>query len=80
MWRLHWGLGVALSLLGCASGPHPAIPMAAKAFPCEEKALTLHEIYPRKVRVEGCGKEATYVEVCSGYGMDAKCGWARKSN
>jgi hypothetical protein len=52
--------------------------LASKQFGCETKALTLHEIFPRRVRVEGCGKEATYVEVCSGYGLDAKCGWAVK--
>ena len=83
MWRLHWGVWVALiasGMLGCASGPHPAIPIAAKAFPCQEKALTLHKIYPRMVRVEGCGKEATFVEVCQGYGIDAKCGWGQKKN
>ena len=83
MWRWHWGLCVALATLaalGCASGPHPAIPIAAKAFPCDEKALTLHEIGPRMVRVEGCGKDATYVKVCDGYGIDSKCGWGRKKD
>lgn len=72
-------LGSAMpGVAGCATGPHPAVVLAAKDLGCEAKGLTLHELFPRKVRVEGCGKEATYVKVCSGYGMDAKCGWAQK--
>jgi hypothetical protein len=74
------GLLVAFGLLGCASGPHPAIVLAAKDFGCEAKVLTLHESYPRKVRVEGCGHEATYIKLCTGYGMDASCGWVRKQD
>jgi hypothetical protein len=71
---------VVFGLLGCASGPHPAIVLAAKEFGCDVKVLKLHESYPRKVRVEGCGKEASYVKLCTGYGMDATCGWVRKQD
>jgi hypothetical protein len=71
---------VVFSLLGCATGPHPAIVLAAKEFGCEAKLLKLHETYPRKVRVDGCGKEASYVKLCTGYGMDASCGWVRKQD
>ena len=76
----RWGLAwiATFGVCACASGPHPAVELAAKAFSCEPRAVTVHELYPRKVRVEGCGKEAIYVKVCSGYGMDATCGWARK--
>ena len=69
---------IVLGSIACAHGPHPAVTLAAKEFACEPKAITLHELYPRKVRVEGCGKEATYVKICQGYGIDAKCGWAIK--
>lgn len=69
---------MSFGMFACASGPHPAVEIASKEFKCETTALKLHEIYPRKVRVEGCGKEAIYVKVCSGYGMDSKCGWAVK--
>ena len=62
---------------GCAIGPHPALALAKKDLGCDTK-LTLHEIYTRKVRVEGCGKEAIYVKGCDSYGADAKCGWARQ--
>jgi hypothetical protein len=65
-------------MLGCASGPHPALKLAAKDLSCDASGLSLHKIYPKKVRVEGCGKEAVYVDACTGYGLDAKCGWARK--
>ena len=68
----------ALGWLGCASGPHPSLAIATKDLGCEEKALKVHEIFPRKVRVEGCGKEAIYVKLCAGYGMDSKCDWQRK--
>jgi hypothetical protein len=64
--------------LGCASGPHPALKVAAEDLGCEEKSLTLHEIYPKKVKIEGCGKEGIFVEGCSGYGVTSECGWARK--
>jgi hypothetical protein len=70
-------LAVATLLLGCASGPHPALKLAAKHFACEESALKLHEIYPKKVRIEGCGKDAIYVDACGGYGVQEKCAWAR---
>ena len=32
--------------------------------------MKVHEIYPKKVRVEGCGQEAIYVDACDGYGAD----------
>jgi hypothetical protein len=67
-----WALGA------CASGPHPALQIASKDLNCEQSGLQLHEIYPQKVRVEGCGKQAIYVDACSGYGMDEKCGWGRQ--
>ena len=68
----------ACALGACASGPHPALQIASKDLNCEQSGLKLHEIYPKKVRVEGCGKQATYVDACSGYGMDEKCGWGRQ--
>jgi len=63
---------------GCASGPHPALKVAAEDLECDQNSLTLHEIYPKKVKIEGCGKEGIFVEGCSGYGVTAECGWARK--
>ena len=69
--------GVLAALGGCASGPHPALALAHKDFNCAQAELTLHEIYPHKVRVEGCGREAIYVKACSGYGTDSSCGWAK---
>jgi hypothetical protein len=75
----HLGLLVLLASIGCATGPHPALALAAKDFGCDQKALTLHQIFPKRVRIEGCGKEADYVDVCDGYGMDAQCHWARKA-
>ena len=68
---------VLVSLLGCASGPHPAIVMASKDFDCPEKSLTRHEIYPNKQRIEGCGKEAIYIKGCTDYGAAGKCDWAK---
>lgn len=77
MSRVYLLTALCLGLLGCASGPHPAIVMAEKDFDCPQKDLTRHEIYPNKQRIEGCGKEAIYIKGCSGYGLDEKCGWAK---
>ena len=74
--RTLWLLTL-LGLCGCASGPHPAMELAARDFDCPMKSLKRHEIYPNKQRVEGCGKEATYVKDCSGYGTDSDCKWAK---
>ena len=52
--------------------------IASKDLNCDQSGLQLHEIYPKKVRVEGCGKQAIYVDACSGYGMEEKCGWGRQ--
>ena len=68
----------ACALGACASGPHPALQIASKDLNCEQSGLKLHEIYPKKVRVEGCGKQAIYVDACAGYGMEEKCGWGRQ--
>src|SRR5690349_8094550 len=68
----------ACALSACASGPHPALRIASKDLDCEQSGLKLHQIYPKKVRIEGCGREAIYVDACSGYGMDQKCGWGRQ--
>lgn len=68
----------ACTLGACASGPHPALQIASKDLDCEQSALQLHEIYPKKVRVEGCGRQGIYVDACSGYGIDEKCGWGRQ--
>lgn len=68
----------ACALGACASGPHPALRIASEDLSCEQSELKLHKIYPKKVRVEGCGKEAIYVDACAGYGMEAKCGWGRQ--
>ena len=70
-------IAVATLLLGCASGPHPALKLAAKHLACDESALKVHEIYSKKVRIEGRGKDAVYVDSCSGYGAEEKCAWAR---
>jgi hypothetical protein len=69
---------VTCALGACASGPHPALQIASRDLDCEQSALQLHEIYPKKVRVEGCGKQAIYVDACSGYGVEEKCGWGRQ--
>jgi hypothetical protein len=70
--------GLALVLLGCASGPHPAMQLAARDFKCPIEQLERSEIYPNKQRIEGCDKEAVYVNACgSDYGTDAECGWAK---
>jgi hypothetical protein len=66
------------TLSACASGPHPAVQMAAKDFDCPMKDLKRHEIYPNKQRVEGCGKEAIYIKGCTDYGVDGECGWAKQ--
>ena len=67
-----------IALCSCASGPHPALTIASRDFECPIKSLTRHEIYPNKQRVEGCGKEATYVKDCdTGYGTDSSCEWAK---
>ena len=65
------------ALYACKSGPHPALKPASQYLKCSQSALKVHEIYPQKVRVEGCGKEAIYVDACKGYGADEKCEWAR---
>jgi flagellar biosynthesis GTPase FlhF len=67
----------ACALGACASGPHPALQIASRDLDCEQSALRLHQIYPKKVRIEGCGRQGIYVDGCSGYGMDEKCGWGR---
>lgn len=66
-----------LALIGCASGPHPALVKASKDWDCPVKDLKRHEIFPEKQEVEGCGKNAIYVNTCQGYGTDASCGWAK---
>lgn len=77
MLRFVAALLVLVAVLGCASGPHPALAVASKDLACEQKALSLHEIYPNKVRIEGCDKEGIYVKACDGYGIDSTCGWAK---
>ena len=67
----------ASTLVACATGPHPAVQIASEDLACEQSGLKVHEIYAKKVRVEGCGKEATYVDACSGYGVESECGWSR---
>ena len=67
----------ALLLLGCASGPHPAMTLAARDFKCPMASLKRDEIYPNKQRIEGCNKEAIYVKTCGGYGIDSECKWAK---
>lgn len=68
----------ALLLLGCASGPHPALQAAAKDFHCPIEQLERDEIYPNKQRVDGCDKHAIFVKDCgSGYGADAECNWVK---
>jgi len=68
----------ACVLVACASGPHPALQLASKDLGCEQRALKLHQIFPKKVRIEGCGGEATYVDACTGYGVEEDCGWGRQ--
>lgn len=78
---LHRGLFIALvafALGACASGPHPALQLASRDLSCEQSQLTLEQIYPKKVRIEGCGKTAIYVDACSGYGTEETCGWGRQ--
>lgn len=77
MARYLFAMLAATWMLACASGPHPALGIAAKDFKCDKSALTLHEIYPKKVRVEGCDREAVYVHGCDDYGATATCGWVR---
>jgi hypothetical protein len=69
---------VAFALGACASGPHPALQLASRDLSCEQSQLKLEQIYPKKVRIEGCGKTAIYVDACSGYGTDETCGWGRQ--
>jgi hypothetical protein len=64
-------------LLGCATGPHPALEVAAHDLACPIAQLQRHEIYPNRQRVEGCGKEGIFVKDCGGYGLDSKCRWVR---
>jgi hypothetical protein len=77
MKRAGWRIAALLLLSSCASGPHPALEVAAKDFECPIAQLERHEIYPNKQRVEGCDKEAVYVKDCGGYGTDAACRWAK---
>jgi hypothetical protein len=70
-------IGLWLVASACASGPHPALEVAARDFDCPQKDLKRHEIYPNRQRVEGCGKEGIFVKDCAGYGVDSKCRWAR---
>lgn len=77
----HRGLFIASAAFAfgaCASGPHPALQLASTDLSCEQSQLTLHQIYPKKVRIEGCGKTAIYVDACNGYGSDETCGWGRQ--
>jgi len=88
----HWGLIpfgrglipfaacvlVVCVIVACATGPHPALQLASNDLGCEQRALELHQIFPKKVRVEGCGREATYVDACTGYGVEEHCGWGRQ--
>jgi hypothetical protein len=69
---------VAFALGACASGPHPALQLASRDLSCERSQLRLEQIYPKKVRIEGCGKTAIYVDACSGYGTEETCGWGRQ--
>jgi len=71
-------LFAACALVACASGPHPALQVASTDLDCEQSGMKVHQIYPKKVRVEGCDQEAIYVDACNGYGVDAQCGWGRQ--
>jgi hypothetical protein len=61
----------------CASGPHPSLEVASRDLKCPVEQLQRHEIYPKRQRLEGCGKEGIFVEDCSGYGLNAECRWVR---
>jgi hypothetical protein len=76
MW-VFWLSFVFVCLCGCASGPHPSLEVASKAFKCPVERLTRHEIYPNKQRVEGCEQEAVFIKGCTGYGVDSTCDWVK---
>jgi len=65
-------------LAACASGPHPSIEVASKDFECPSAELTRTEIYPKKQKFEGCGKEAIFILGCAGYGANESCEWVRQ--
>jgi hypothetical protein len=71
-------LFAACAFIACASGPHPALEVASSDLECDQSNMKVHQIFPKKVRVEGCGQEAIYVDACNGYGVDSTCGWARQ--
>ena len=65
---------------GCATGAtaDQLRDRAAFDFDCSQQHLTLHEIDDQTIGVDGCGKRATYVEVCrachNGY-QGCDCSW-----
>lgn len=76
--RLLPVLLIALFSVACASGPHPATTAAAKDLKCPQAEIKRTEIYPKKQKIEGCGKEEIYILGCAGYGMNEECEWTKQ--
>jgi hypothetical protein len=59
---------------GCASWQERLVPQAAFDLNCPESQLNLILLGPHTAGVNGCGKRATYIDLCRGpYG--ANCQW-----
>jgi|HubBroStandDraft_4_1064222.scaffolds.fasta_scaffold178087_2 hypothetical protein len=74
MKRLVLGSMVFCFFVGCASWQERLVPQAAFDLSCPEGQINVFLLNPHVAGVTGCGKKATYNDVCRGmYGSD--CQW-----
>ena len=66
---------------GCATSQeaNPLIKRAVFELECPREKLKWQRIDDETFGVRGCGKQATYVYVCSGAGISESCKWLRNN-
>ena len=70
---------VALSSVGCASGPRANLRAlqyrSVFDLGCPAQGLQLHHVDRRTKVVVGCGRRLVYVESCETHGLNKECTW-----
>ena len=70
---------VALSCLGCASGPRADLRSLQYRsmfdLGCPAQGLELYHVDRRTKAVVGCGRRLVYVESCESFGTKRECTW-----
>ena len=78
-----WTTILALSgaLLGCGSSAGPLEARAAHDLNCSQDQVVVTELGGKSYGVSGCGKKATYTEVCTPKpgSFSGDCDWSQSS-